>query len=303
MRRRLISAALAIAGALSPGVAVAESGGSDSDGGSDQSAGGSILDDGAEAFAEDGSDLGGQTIARGGGGDVVCRYFNELVGPVDLSQPEPPVLADLQAQGITVLYTRICDDTTTGDLVSWSEVELDLPATDPVDPRQLALMARSRLPFTLPDVHFSPPLRSAEDFLLVQLPTWIWVEDWSSTSRTATAGGVTATVTTTPVRQEWDFTPGRHDPDTEGGCGGPGARYDPSRQPEDQSTECSITFRHSSAAEPGAAYEGHLSVVYEVTWTSNIGVGGALGEVRRTTVVPVPVGEQQALNESGGTDQ
>lgn len=310
MRRRLIVSLLlsiAVIGTLATSAAAQESGGGgggDSDGGSDQSAGGDILGDGAEVFAGDGSDLGDPTTPRPGGGNVGCRYYNDLVGQVDLSQPEPPVLAEMQANGEAVPYVRICEDSVTGDLISWTEdIALDLPAIDPIDPQQLALMARNRLPFVLPDVAFSPPLESPDDFLLVQLPTWIWVENWTEESRSASAGGVVATVTARPVRQEWDFTPNRLDPETEGGCAGPGRAYDASIPPESQSTPCSFTFRHSSAGEQGAAYEGHLTVFYEITWTSNIGVGGSLGTVPRTTVVPVRVGEQQALNEAGGTEQ
>lgn len=279
-------------------------GGGDSVGGSDQSAGGEILGDGADVFAEDGADLGERTQVRTGGGDVVCRYYHDLVGRVDLSQPEPSALQELQDAGEPVLYVRICEDARTGELVSFTEdIALDLPTVDPIDPRQLAVMARNRLPFSLPDIAFSPPLDASDDFLLVQLPAWIWVENWAPESRSAGAGGVTATVTARPVRQAWDFTPDRADPETDGGCAGPGVRYDPSRPPEGQSTPCSVTFRHSSAGESGAAYEGHLTVVYEVSWTSNIGVGGSLGTVARTTVMPVRVAEQQALNESGGTSQ
>jgi len=308
MRHRLILVAVPVAMVLgsfwSPALADHGGGGGDSDGGSDQSAGGEILGDGADVFAEDGSDLGDATQARAGGGNVVCRYYHELVGEIDISQPEPPLLIEMQNTGQPVLYTRICEDAVTGDLVSWTEdLALDLPATDPIDPRALALMARNRLPFPAPDVGFSPPLDSPGDFLLVQLPTWIWVENWSEESRSATAGGVVATVTARPVRQEWDFTPYRLDPETEGGCIGPGTAYDASLPPEAQSTACSFTFRHSSAGEPGAAYEGHLTVFYEVAWTSNIGAGGSLGTVARTSVVPVRVGEQQALNESGGIEQ
>jgi hypothetical protein len=308
MCRRLIVALLAIALALcglAPSAhAQAGGGGGDSDGGSDQSAGGEILGEGADVVAEDGSDLGDPTNPRSGGGNVVCRYFHDLVGQVDLSQPEPPLLADMQASGEVVLYVRICEDAETGELVSWTEdVALDLPAVDPIDPEQLALMARERLPFPLPEVAFAPPLESPDDFLLVQLPTWIWVENWADASRTASAGGVVATVTARPVRQVWDFTPRRSDPQTEGGCPGPGTPYDESARPEEQSTECSFTFRHSSAGEPEATYEGHLTVLYEISWTSNIGLGGSLGTVPRTSVVPVRVGEQQALNESGGTQQ
>jgi hypothetical protein len=279
--------------------------GGDGAGSSDRQAGGAILGDGAEVYAQDGTDLGEPTSARAGGGDVVCRYYNDLVhGPIDISQPEPPPLADLHAKGEPVFYTRICEDSKNGELVTWLDgISLELPAVDPIDPRDLAWMARSRLPLPLPDFAFSPPLRSPDDFLLVQLPTWIWVENWANESRTASAGGVTATVTARPVRQVWDFTPNRSDPETEGGCPGPGTPYDSSKPPDGQSTQCKFTFRQSSAGEPGAAYEGHLTVIYEVSWTSNIGAGGSLGTVARTSVVPVRVGEQQALNESGGTQQ
>lgn len=273
----------------------------------DQHAGGELLDDGsgAEVVAEDGPSPGDPTAARSGGGNVTCRWHElhgeeEAAGPLldwSLLTNPPP---DWVGRQVSVI--RIC-----GDGVSYESAEIvtfTLPVSGPpADPRELALMARNRLPFPLPDIAFSPPLEDPEDFLLVQLETWIWATNWSEVSRTAEAGGVVATVTARPVRMTWDFTPHRSDPATEGGCAGPGTPYDASKRPEEQSTACSITFRHSSAGEPGDAYEGHLTVVYDVSWTSNLGVGGSLGTVPRTAVVPVRVGEQQALNESGGTQQ
>jgi len=275
--------------------------------GDDQYADSEILGDGsgAEVVAEDGADLGDPTVPRRGGGNVTCRW-HELHGEEETAGPpldwslltDPP--PDWVGRDVSVM--RICTDGggySVADIVTFT-----LPVSaPPADPRDLALMARERLPFPLPDVAFSPPLEDPDDFLLVQLPTWVWVENWAEVTRTATAGGVTATVTARPVRQVWDFRPRVADPETEGGCDGPGTPYDPAKRPEEQSTECSFTFRHSSAAEPGAAYEGHLTVIYEVSWTSNVGAGGSLGSVPRTSVVPVRVGEQQALNESGGTHQ
>lgn len=274
----------------------------------DQYAEGELLDDGsgAEVVAEDGADLGDPTVARRGGGNVSCR-LHELHGETDSAGPpvdwslltNPP--ADWVGRQVSVI--RNCSDGVnyqSADIVTFT-----LPVSGPpvMNPRDLAVMARNRLPFPLPDVAFSPPLEEPDDFLLVQLDTWIWATNWNEVSRTASAGGVVATVTARPVRMVWDFTPRRSDPDTEGGCSGPGTPYDPSKRPEEQSTACSITFRHSSAGEPNDAYEGHVTVVYEVSWTSNLGVGGSLGTVPRTSVIPVRVGEQQALNESGGTQQ
>ena len=312
MRRRVaVAIALAVSTVLGSGaLAWAEpgDGGGGELGGDDQFADGGLLDDGsgAEVVAGDGGGLGDPAVERPGGGDVTCRW-HELDAeeatagpPLDwslLTSPPP----DWVGREVAVL--RICSDGGTYDAAE--VVIFTLPVSGPpvVEPRDLALMARNRLPFPLPDIAFSPPLEDADDFLLVRLETWIWATNWAEVSRTASAGGVVATVTARPVRMAWDFTPRRSDPDTEGGCAGPGTPYDPSKRPEEQSTACSITFQHSSAAEPGAAYEGHLTVVYEVSWTSNVGVGGSLGTVPRTSIVPVRVGEQQALNESGGTQQ
>lgn len=303
----MLAAVLALAGALCPDTAWAQAhgGGGGELAGDDQYADGVLLGDGsgAEVVAEDSQDLGDPTVARSGGGNVSCRW-HELHGeapgpPLDwslLTSPPP----DWVGREVSVM--RICSD---GINYEWANiVTFTLPVSGPpADPHDLALMARNRLPFPLPEIAFSPPLEDPEDFLLVHLETWIWATNWAEVSRTAEAGGVVATVTARPVRMMWDFTPHRSDPSTEGGCAGPGTPYDPSKRPEEQSTACSITFRHSSAGEPGGAYEGHVTVMYEVSWTSNVGAGGSLGTVPRTTVIPVRVGEQQALNESGGTQQ
>lgn len=304
MRRRLTLLLLLVcllAVPVTQRVAVASAqGGGGGESGSDRSATGEILGDGsgAEAVAQDGGDLGDETQARRGGGNVVCHYYDDASGdPVD------PWNLPANLNGLNVMILRDCVDADTGEYVSIEDIIIVPPLVPQADARDLAVMARERLPFPLPDVAFSPPLDSPDDFLLVQLPTWIWATNWTEASRTATAGGVVATVTARPVRMVWDFTPNRADPETEGGCDGPGTPYDGSKRPEDQSTDCSITFRHSSAGEPGAAYEAHLTVIYEVSWSSNVGGGGSLGTVPRTTVMPVRVGEQQALNESGGTQQ
>lgn len=304
----MIRAIAALALLVSMGVAAAPAsaqdgpphGGGGELGGNDQYAEGGLLDDGsgAEVVAIDGRELGDPTESRRGGGNVVCRFYDDATG-----EPVNPWVLPPELNGLTVMILRDCEDADTGEYVSIDLIFIVPPLAQQTDPRDLALMARRQLPFPLPDVAFSPPLEDPDDFLLVQLDSWIWATNWAEVSRTASAGGVVATVTARPVRMTWDFTPRRSDPDTEGGCAGPGTAYDPSKRPEEQSTDCSITFRHSSAGEPGAAYEGHITVLYEVSWTSNVGAGGSLGTVPRTTVLPVRVGEQQALNESGGTNQ
>src|SRR4051812_44469046 len=224
-------------------------------GGNDQYAHGELLGDGsgAEVVVNDGRDLGEETDGRQGGGNVVCHFYEDATGtPVD------PWNLPAALNGKTAMILRDCEDADTGEYVDVGLMTFVVPLARQTDPHELAAMARERLPFPLPHMAFSPPLKSPDDFLLVHLPTWIWVENWAEVSRTASAGGVVATVTARPVRQVWDFTPRRSDPETEGGCAGPGTRYDPAKRPEEQSTECSFTFGHSSAGERGAAYEGHL---------------------------------------------
>lgn len=131
----------------------------------------------------------------------------------------------------------------------------------------------------------------------VNVPTWLWVDNWEPQSRTASAGGVTATVTAAPVEQRWTF----------GSlaervvCQDAGTPYDLGRPAGEQSTDCSYTFRHSSAGQPGSAYPVTATIVWHVTWSSNIGASGDLGFVSRTTTIPTRVAEHQALNDSRST--
>src|SRR3546814_19659252 len=125
---------------------------------------------------------------------------------------------------------RLCSD---GTNYEWADiVTFTLPVSGPpADPRDVALMARNRLPFPLPDIAFSPPLEGPEDFLLVQLETWVWATNWAEVSRTAVDGGVVATVSARPVRMMGDFTPRRSDPSTQGRGAGAGQPHHPSTRP------------------------------------------------------------------------
>jgi hypothetical protein len=119
----------------------------------------------------------------------------------------------------------------------------------------------------------------------------MWVENWEEQSRSASAGGVTATVVAKPVEQRWSFgVPGETKV-----CRGPGKPYDFGLEPWQQSTTCGYTFRHSSAGQPGLVFQVKASVVWHLTWSSNTGAGGDLGTVTRTTTVPMAVAEHQAL--------
>ena len=126
----------------------------------------------------------------------------------------------------------------------------------------------------------------------MNLNSWLWVDEWAATARSATAGGVSATVTATPVRHRWVFGDGATRT-----CDGPGTAFDPARRVADQpAPSCSYTFRRSSAGQPGGTFRGSVTVTWQVAWTSNVGEGGTLGELSRTSPVEFLVGEVQAVN-------
>jgi len=259
--------------------------------GDDQFAGGDLLGDGsAEVTVSDGKDLGAEDRPRVGGGNITCRWYGmnaeseNPAGPVnwDLLRNPPPEMV-----GVVVSVLRVCDDGT-GAPGEAEVVRLPLPTGQPppVDPRRLAAMARSRLPLPLPEARTSPAGEQTAN-----LETWMWVENWTEQTRSASAGGVTATVVARPVRQVWSFgVPGETKV-----CTGAGKPYDLSLQPWQQSTTCGYTFRHSSATQPDAVYQVKASLVWHITWTSNIGAAGDLGFVTRTTTIPMSVAEHQAL--------
>lgn len=129
----------------------------------DQYAEGGLLDDssGAEVVVMDGRDLGDPTENRRGGGNVVCRFYDDATG-----EPVNPWDLPPELNGLTVMILRDCEDTDTGEYVSIDLIFIVPPLAQQTDPRELALMARQQLPFPLPDIAFSPPLEDPDDFLL-----------------------------------------------------------------------------------------------------------------------------------------
>jgi hypothetical protein len=129
----------------------------------------------------------------------------------------------------------------------------------------------------------------------VHVASWLWLDGdlWRSHSSSASAGGVTATVTATPTRTLWDMGNGETVV-----CDGPGTPYDPSRADAAQSTSCSYTYRNSSAGRPGNAYPVTVTVEWQLGWTvTGAPGGGALPGLTTSTSTAVPVGEVQALNQ------
>lgn len=110
-----------------------------------------------------------------------------------------------------------------------------------------------------PTIDLNPPGEQ-----VTNVSSWLWVAPggWAAVVASATAGGVTATVTASPMAVVWNLGDG----DTVT-CPGPGVPYDRSKPAAEQSTYCTYTWRTSSAAQPGAVYVVTATIEYQVTTT------------------------------------
>jgi hypothetical protein len=166
-----------------------------------------------------------------------------------------------------------------------------IPEGGVVDVEALAQQARASIGISGPVIRTSP---EAGNRLYVRVPTWLWVDGdwWQSYSAAASAGRVTATVSAQPVAASWTFGDGGST-----SCSGPGVAWR-AGLPED-ATDCSHTFTTSSAGQPDGTFGLSATVTLEVSWTSNIGSGGALSPISRSSSQAVEVGEIQAIGTGG----
>ncbi len=174
-------------------------------------------------------------------------------------------------------------------------VELS-PAVAAVDPMVLAVQARAQLVLPAPQIRLNPAPPQDQ---LVNLATWMWVDgaSWGAQSSQVSVPGVTVTATARPERVIWDM--GNGDQVT---CYGPGVAYDTSRPEGAQRSDCTYTYRRSSAGQPRQRYVVTATVEWSASWTA-VGVpgGGILPGLRRSASAPVRVAEVQAINVESGT--
>jgi hypothetical protein len=157
-------------------------------------------------------------------------------------------------------------------------------------PVEVARSVLSEAPLPLPGVRMSPP---PEIDQLVNLPTWLWVDNWAPVSVTAALPdvGTSVTVTATPTRVVWDMGNG-----DQVVCIGPGTPYIPGSgyQP---SPDCGYTYRRSSAGQPDLRYQVSATMTWAASWAaSGVAAGGPLGDVSTTTTFGIRVAEIQTIN-------
>jgi hypothetical protein len=228
----------------------------------------------------------------------------------DPSIPDPGLSGGVTGNGQVIatgtpgtwVFTECFD--ASGTLVSAPEA-LFIPQGQPVDPQQLLAEARRHLALPAPTLELSPPVA---DWQYVQMPTWAWVprNTWVPLTASAAAGGVTVTVTATPVRLELTYqTSGKGETATTS-CGGPGTPYDaqlagaedPKSPVQAASPDCGWTWQESSVDTPDQKYSVSGHIVYHAVWAAAGAAGGGdLGDLPGADAAfRVAVGEIQALN-------
>ncbi len=194
-------------------------------------------------------------------------------------------------------------DVTCSDGSSYTGVYVP-PASGSVPPEvalagSLARTVTSRLQLPAPS-----PSRSPAGRALVGLPTWLWVEpsSFQVLRQRTSAGPVSVEVVATPVSTTWDPGDGS-EPFT---CAGPGTVYDRSRPEGAQSTDCSHTYRRSSAGQPqtGPSENDRFFTVtvttrWQVTWTGTGGSSGTLPVLTRSSSFPIAVAQRQTVVTGG----
>jgi hypothetical protein len=211
---------------------------------------------------------GGSTGSGGGraGGGVPCRYT--------LASASGPASAYVGQPADVGLFTIQC-----GSFVDVRFLRLG-PSGNPalpgatVNPVQLALSARDRLP--LP----AGQLRANPTRALVGLPTWYWYQgyDGRPLTKTISALGVTVQVQATPTAFRWDF-----------GDGATMTSSDLGRPFPQRST---ITHTYQTARD-------HVTVLctfeFEVRWRTPGGPWTPLPPLSRTATATLEVAESQTV--------
>jgi hypothetical protein len=182
-------------------------------------------------------------------------------------------------------YVVTCTPVLDDEVGEWLAEVWPQPPVAPT-PGQVGQTAESELNLPAPTVSTAPSGGKA----IVNLESWMWIDpaDWTPITKSATADGITATATATPISVVWDMGDGNQVT-----CDGPGVAYNTNIPDADESTTCGYTYQETSANGPDQKFTITTAIEYDVTWTS-VGVagGGDLGIILgASTITPVTVDE------------
>jgi len=255
--------------------------------------GGAATDSGGEVVVGVSAESGGQAgnsgdkdgSGQGPANPIVCTVYEGVADTGENGDIGTELDTSTIADGTVVWET--CSDSVTGEYVysgqfTWGGGQ-PLPY---VPPEVLAQQAKAQLVLPSPFVQTWP----APNSQLVNLPTWLHVNNFSRYERTAAVGGVSATVYAEPVRVDWTMGDGGRVSCSSAGMVFTSGVADPSA-----SSDCSYAFTRTSADAPGHAFQGSVSISWHLRWDSSVGAAGDLGTVVMTTAVAWQVEQIQSI--------
>jgi len=159
-----------------------------------------------------------------------------------------------------------------------------------VDPAQLARQLLATIQLQRIDLGMTPGQGKTG---LLGLPTYLWVQNAGARtlgpiSDSASAGGITVTLTGKVDHVRWDLGDG-----TTVTCAGAGTPYQDSFGAAPSPT-CGHVYTRPSTGLPGGAYPVTVTAVWDITWTG----GGQTGVIpfEITSTGSIRIAEAQALN-------
>lgn len=275
------SIALAISLVAVPSV----SAGTIGEGGGAVSTSGSRTDNGAQVSVgtQHVIPASGRSAHRGRGAPAITCRFEAF----DLAGGIGSTGAAIDSPGALpggVKIWRTCYDATGRRVEGPSLVTTSDPgAAGPAVTQQLIELALANLDIDLPTTHLSPPAET-----LPNLDTWFWTDEQAVRRASASAGGVTITVTAhlTTTTYEIGADPAHPSPDdgTVIRCAGAPTPYRPEVDDAAQRTSC---FHRFAAPTRDVAIE--TTSTWRLAWTATNGETGDLGTIDRTTSTPYRV--------------
>lgn len=252
-----------------------------------------------------GSPGDGGTSGGGSNADPCAPYPNTAYGD------KPPVVSQACADALQGRYCNAIQADALGGLGVGSFADLPIAAIDAlnrqsvsqgcpavVTPATLAEEAFGTIGFPHPSGHRSPP--EGQDyngfpFTYVGLWTFYWTDPstWTPLTATASAAGLTATVTAEPVSLSFDPGDG-----SEGqSCAGPGRPWvesDGNSAPSDGA----CGYQYSKVTGPG--YDNPITstqtIVWKITWTGTGNTGGEIPGLSTSTAGQLNVLQIKTVN-------
>jgi hypothetical protein len=215
-------------------------------------------------------------------------WFNASNGCYYTLTPIPP-FGDPHAGEEGNWYTVTCGMYNGGPVTTADVWVPGAPLQPPPDPAELARQALAKITLKGATIGMAPRPGTAG---LVNLPVWMWTavtpNTWGPISASASAGGLTVTITAKAEDIVWDMGDG-----TAVTCTSPGTPFttgDGGRQ----SPTCGHTYLKPSRDRTGGAYTVTATTDWRVDWAGG-GVTGVIDQTR-TSQTTVEIDELQVVN-------